>query len=112
MSKLSFLYKIWPTVYIKKQKVGSPRKNDLPFWITIFEIYLQTPRRDFSGLESSISLSISKLFFTNTASYNNNFHMRKHKIASFETPSTTAMSYFFSFLGWANLLSTVMVPTK
>ena len=95
--QLSFPYKIWPKVYFKKQKVGLPRKNDLPFRITIFEIYFQTPRRDFSGLESSMSLSISKLFFTNTASYNNNFHMRKHKIASFETPSSTAMSYFLVF---------------
>ena len=92
MSKLSFSYKIWPKVYIKKQKVGSPRKNDLPFRITIFEIYFQTPRRVFL-----VSFSISKLFFTNTASYNNNFHMRKHKIASFETPSTRAMSYFLVF---------------
>ena len=89
MRKLSFPYKIWLKVYIKKQKVGLLRKKDFPFRITIFEIYFQTPRRVFSGLESSISLSISKLFFTNTASYNNNFHMRKHKIALFETLSTT-----------------------
>ena len=85
-----FSYKVWQKVFIKKKKVGPPRKMTCLSGLRFFNCYGSNSEEGFSKLESS--LSISNLCLSYAASHYDDFNLRKHKITSFETLSTKTMS--------------------
>ena len=95
---------------MQKKKVGLPRKTPCLFGLPFFNCRSNSDE-GFARLVES-SFSISKLCVSEAASYYNIFNMRKHKMTLFENTINDNAELIYRFLGWAHLLSTMMVPTE
>ena len=75
---------------IKKKKVNSPRKMTCHSGLPFFNCRVKLQ----GGViwVGIIIMCISNSCFSHAASYYDNFNLKKHKITSFETLSSTTMS--------------------
>ena len=89
---------------VRKRKLARLEKR-LAFSDYHFSIVESNSDEGFVRLESS--LSISKLCFSEAASYYINFNMRKQKMSLFENTINDNAELIYRFLGWVHLLSMV-----